>query len=84
MSVPSGCAEAVSRLWEYLEGGLAPADFTAVERHLFHCLRCCGEVVFARELQHRLAGDPPSIPRDVEDRLEQFLDAVEPLAGESP
>lgn len=81
MSVPRSCEEAVDRLWEYVRGGLDGRDTAIVERHLDHCLRCCGEVVFARELQRALAGPPPELPPAVEDRLEHFLDRLEPTSG---
>lgn len=81
MTVPQGCSEAVHRLWEYVGGGLDDADHRAVEAHLAWCLRCCGEVAFARELQRRLAAEPPSLPDDVQHRLEDFLDALEPTGG---
>lgn len=84
MSVPRSCREAVDLLWEYVEGGLDQHDATTVDRHLSHCLRCCGEVVFVRELQRRLAGPPPELPPDVETRLETFLDQLEPTAGGTP
>lgn len=84
MSVPRSCREAVDLLWEYVEGDLAQPDRTTVDRHLAHCLRCCGEVVFVRELHQRLAGPPPELPDDVESRLEAFLDQLEPTSEGTP
>ena len=84
MSVPASCRQAVDLLWEYVRDGLDEQDTATVERHLEHCLRCCGEVVFARELQRRLAVPPPPLPPDVEDRLESFLDELEPTSGRQP
>ncbi len=81
MSVPRSCQEAVDRLWEYVRGDLDEGDSGTVERHLAHCLRCCGEVVFVRELQQGLAGPPPELPPEVEGRLEHFLDQLEPTSG---
>ena len=84
MSVPRSCQEAVDRLWEYVRGDLDERDTETVERHLDHCLRCCGEVVFVRELQRGLAGPPPALPVEVEERLEHFLDQLEPSRGGTP
>ena len=84
MSVPASCREAVDLLWEYVRDGLDRRDTEVVERHLDHCMRCCGELVFARELQRRLAGAPPPLPADTERRLEAFLDGLEPTSGGAP
>jgi anti-sigma factor (TIGR02949 family) len=77
-----GCAEAVERLWAFLDGGLEEHDERAVEAHLELCLRCCGELAFARMLREvlrdRTAG---ALPDDVRDRLERFIDD---LAEEVP
>ena len=84
MSVPPGCREAVELLWEYVQGGLDEDATAVVDRHLAHCLRCCGEVAFTRELQRRLEGPPPPIPPDVEHRLEDFLAELDPMPGGAP
>lgn len=83
-NVPRACSEAVDLLWEHVHGGLDEDQTALVERHLAHCLRCCGEVVFVRELQRRLAGPPPSLPDDVEQRLMGFLDELETTPGGAP
>lgn len=42
------CEEALSRLWEFLDGELPPADETAVKRHLEVCNRCYPHYDFRR------------------------------------
>lgn len=78
------CREAVERLWAYLDDELDEADHRAVEEHLRFCLRCCGEVEFAREVRQVLAARTrPELPRDVRDRLERFIDGLEEPATDS-
>jgi anti-sigma factor (TIGR02949 family) len=74
-ATPIGCREAVRRLWDYLDHELAPDDEQALERHLAFCLRCCGELDFARELQGLLRArtDEP-LPTDVQRRLDAVID----------
>jgi anti-sigma factor RsiW len=76
VNVPAPCAKAVHQLWDYLDGDLDDVQRRDLDRHLTWCLRCCGEVAFARELRRRLATDPGPLPTDVGDRLERFLDEL--------
>jgi anti-sigma factor RsiW len=80
---PAGCADAVRRMWDFIEGDLAIADRRAVEAHLQWCIRCCGELAMAREVRRKLrslaGGD---MPDPVRDRLEQFIDDLEEPSGE--
>lgn len=73
-----GCGEAVARLWDYLDGDLGAVDRHTVEEHLAFCLRCCGELEFARELRRLLqtTGRAP-VPQDVQMRLLAFLDRID-------
>lgn len=73
------CAEAVERLWEYLDGRVEIGDREAIEHHLAFCRRCCGEVEFVQELRSVLAraGDE-EIPADVRARLNATLKELEP------
>lgn len=71
-----GCAQAVRRLWEYLDGGLDGSDHRAVEAHLAFCMRCCGELEFAREMRGLLRSADEELPADVRDRMERFIDAL--------
>jgi mycothiol system anti-sigma-R factor len=69
------CAEAVERLWEYLDGTLTDDDKAALEEHLGFCLNCCGEVEFAKELRAFLARSAgEELPEDVRARLLAVLD----------
>lgn len=81
MSATLTCREAVERLWGYLDDDLHPTDHGALEAHLQLCLRCCGELAFAREvrrlLRERTGGGPPA---EVRGRLEAFIDGL----GEGP
>lgn len=72
------CAEAVERLWAYLDDALTAADKAALEEHLGFCRVCCGEVEFAQELRgflSRSAAD--ELPEDVRSRLMATLDELE-------
>jgi len=72
------CAEAVRKLWEYLDGLVDDAERAAVEEHLSVCRRCCGELEFAEELRSFLAahGDE-ELPPDVHARLAATLNELE-------
>jgi anti-sigma factor (TIGR02949 family) len=79
MSDVISCGNAVRQLWEYLDRGLAVDDHERLERHLAFCVRCCGELEFARELQRRLRSSVTDVPADVRGRLEGYIGA---LAGD--
>lgn len=83
---PIGCAEAVEYLWHLLDGELDPRDQVALDRHLAWCLRCCGELAFARELRTMLRERAASpLPGDVQHRLERFIDTLDgPTPEEVP
>lgn len=77
MTAPIGCREAVHRLWRYLDRDLDDADERALEEHLAFCLRCCGELEFARELRGMLRrARPAELPDDVRGRLESVIDGL--------
>ena len=82
---PIGCREAVGHLWDMLDDQLDAVDQQALDRHLAWCVRCCGELAFARELrallQHR---STVPVPDDVLDRLEAFVDELPDPSGEVP
>ena len=83
MTAPMGCAEAVQRLWEFLDGGLDERDRDAVDHHLALCLRCCGELAFSRELHRLLRTKTGSeLPADAKVRLEQFIDELDEAPDE--
>lgn len=82
MTQTFGCQDAVRRLWEYLDGDLSGPDVEALEQHLSFCLRCCGELAFARELRQTLGATARQpIPRDVHARLTAFVDSLDLLAA---
>ena len=71
------CAEAVERLWSYLDGALTADDRAALEEHLGFCRICCGEVEFAKELRGFLARSAEEeLPEDVRARLIATLDEL--------
>jgi anti-sigma factor (TIGR02949 family) len=72
------CAEAVSRLWEYLDGTLDENDRKAIDEHLSFCRRCCGQAEFAQELRKflRTSADV-ELPDDVRERLTATLEELE-------
>ena len=72
------CAEAVERLWAYLDGTLSADDKATLEEHLGFCRVCCGEVEFAQELRSFLARSAgEELPGDVRARLTASLDELE-------
>jgi mycothiol system anti-sigma-R factor len=72
------CAEAVERLWAYLDNALTAADKAALEEHLGFCRVCCGEVEFAQELRGFLSRSAvDELPEDVRSRLMATLDELE-------
>lgn len=75
MHDPIGCREAVAGLWDMLDDQLDEVDQRALDRHLAWCLRCCGELAFAREVRgmlHERSTVP--LPDDARHRLESFID----------
>ncbi|HCT76167.1 MAG TPA: hypothetical protein DGT23_06155 [Micromonosporaceae bacterium] len=71
------CADATNRLWEYLDATLDAAARDDVEEHLAHCLRCCGELEFAKELRRFLTdAEHDQIPPDVLARLNETLERL--------
>lgn len=74
-SIP--CNEAIARLWRYLDDELDETGHRLVEDHLVWCLRCCGELEFARELKSLLAtGREVEMDDDVRRHLEAFIDEL--------
>lgn len=76
-ATPIDCEDAVRHLWDLLDGQVSPHDRRALDDHLAWCLRCCGELAFARELRSMLRrrsdGD---LPGDVRERLHGFIDSL--------
>lgn len=78
MTAPMRCREAVERLWGYLDDELDELDHEAIEQHLRFCLRCCGELAFAREVRGVLATARPHLPDDAHERLSSFIELLDP------
>jgi anti-sigma factor (TIGR02949 family) len=72
------CADAVRRLWDFIDDDLEAPDQVALEAHLALCLRCCGELAFARELRHLLrTKSAEDVPDAVQERLERVIDDLD-------
>jgi anti-sigma factor (TIGR02949 family) len=77
------CGAAVEQLWEFLDGELDDHDHHAVEAHLAFCVRCCGELEFAKHLRRLLAmGNQAELPDVVRSRLDRFIDELAETAPE--
>jgi mycothiol system anti-sigma-R factor len=71
------CADAVERLWAFLDHELDDHDQRAVEAHLAFCRRCCGELEFAKHLRRLLATKTAGeLPAEVRTRLDRFIDQL--------
>ena len=75
------CADAVRRLWDYLEDDVSPEDRLRVAEHLDACLRCCGEVEFLTELRRFVAAADLELPADVGARMDALLETLEGSHG---
>jgi len=75
------CAEAIRRLWDYMEDDLGRADRLRVFQHVEACRRCCGEVEFLTELRRFAAAAELELPVDVGARLEALLSTLEGSYG---
>lgn len=68
------CSTAVSRLWDYLERELSPADRAKIEEHLDFCRQCCGELEFAEELSRFMARTPDvELPPSLVARFDRLI-----------
>lgn len=65
------CADAMRRLWDYLDRDLAEEDADAIERHLAVCAQCRPHVVFGRRLLREIAAVRP-----VHDALPSLRDRI--------
>lgn len=77
MTARIGCREAVERLWAYIDEELDEVDQQAIDDHLAFCLRCCGELAFAREVRGVLATSAPRLPGEAQGRLEAFIERLD-------
>jgi len=74
------CAEAVRRMWLYLERALEQVPNAELEQHLDTCTRCCGELEFSRRLRGIVAerASAPQLPEELRARVETLLVRAEP------
>lgn len=71
------CADAVRRLWEYLDGTIEESDRALIEEHLGVCLRCCGAAEFAKMLADFLASKgSEDLPDEVRARLVSSIEEI--------
>lgn len=76
------CAEAVSRLWDYVERALPAEQEAQIDEHIDVCRQCCGEADFAGELRGFLATHAQdALPPEAHGRLEAFLTKLEGCEG---
>jgi anti-sigma factor (TIGR02949 family) len=76
------CAEAVRRMWAFIDEGLHEhAEFEFAE-HLATCRRCCGELEFHRHLRARVAAADraATMPDEARARIEALLEDIEVVA----
>jgi len=71
------CEEALARVYEYLDGELAPAWNEAVRRHVQKCRRCYPHFDFERMFLDYLheAGNEPRENPELERRIRALIDA---------
>ena len=75
------CAEAVTRLWDYVERTLPAEDEARIDEHVAVCRQCCGEAEFAGQLRGFLNTHAEDrIPADARNRLDGFLTDLDPTA----
>jgi mycothiol system anti-sigma-R factor len=74
MSGDHDCADAVARLYEYLDGELDSGSIEVVEAHLVHCSPCLEAFDFESELKRVVASKcSERIPEDLKLRLLELL-----------
>ena len=72
---PIDCQSAMRRLWEYLDGTLAPTDAEAIRAHVAECAACRAHTEFERNLLHSITAareehdDPERLRSAVLDKL---------------
>ena len=75
------CAEAVTRLWDYVERQLPAQEEQQIDEHIAVCRQCCGEADFAVHLRAFMGKHAQErIPPDARDRLEVFLTKLDPTS----
>lgn len=81
-AAPIDCETAVQRLWDYLDGRLAPGMHAEVEAHLAACAVCPPHFDFARRIQHALGtAVVPSVDPDEARLRERVRSALQRAGG---
>lgn len=76
-AAPIDCETAVRRLWDYLDGRLAPWARDEVDVHLDACAACPPHFAFAKAIRDALAASTPTVATADEVRLrERVRDAL--------
>ncbi|MEA3245001.1 MAG: hypothetical protein U9Q74_02465 [Gemmatimonadota bacterium] len=61
MSAPViNCGHVIHELWDWLDGEMEPARFTAIREHLGVCRGCHGHMEFARNFLEHVHQPPAS------------------------
>ena len=72
------CTDAVSRLYEYLDGELDSDSLHLVEAHLHHCAPCLEAFDFEAELKRVIASKcSERMPADLKTRLIELLEGAD-------
>lgn len=76
---PADCDAAFRRLYDYLDGELAPPDLAAIDAHLAICARCSAEFGFESKVLDaiRSRARDARLPAGLRDRIRAALDRAD-------
>jgi mycothiol system anti-sigma-R factor len=81
----AGCAEAMRRLYVYLDGELDDAGRQVIRRHLDECLPCLGAFDFEAELRVMIATKcREHVPQSLRIRISQVVQREMGIPGWDP
>ena len=70
------CLEAITRLYEYLDGNIDDESRASVEHHLDHCRDCFSRAEFESALTERIReSEKGKAPKSLQKRLRQLIDS---------
>ncbi|MDX1486908.1 MAG: zf-HC2 domain-containing protein [Acidiferrobacterales bacterium] len=70
------CLEAITRLYEYLDGNIDEESRASVEHHLDHCRDCFSRAEFESALTERIReSEKGKAPKSLQKRLRQLIDS---------